>query len=183
MSRPNWPPSPRNSLARVPRRRRPRRPRRFVITTNTAMPKLAAVIAATPIDTIKAWMAFRVADQAAPYLSKPYLEHLLRAPREKKLSGQGTSQAALEAWASRGRRQRLRRRIELPRNDELGPRPTLHRQTFPAGNQGGEERPDRQPDQGAPHPRSRSSTGCRPATKTEAIKKLDTYHDQGRLSR
>jgi putative endopeptidase len=45
---------------------------RFIVTTNTAFPKIAAVIAATPLDTIKAWMAFRLADGAAPYLSQPF---------------------------------------------------------------------------------------------------------------
>ena len=45
---------------------------RFIVTTNTAFPKLAAVVASTPLDTVKAWMAFRVADNAAPYLSRPF---------------------------------------------------------------------------------------------------------------
>jgi putative endopeptidase len=45
---------------------------RFIVTTNTAFPKLAAVIASAPLDTVKAWMAFRLADNAAPYLSRPF---------------------------------------------------------------------------------------------------------------
>jgi len=60
---------------------------RFVVTTNTAMPKLASTIAATPVDTVKAWMAFRVADTAAPYLSQPFLDAYFQF-REKKLAGQ-----------------------------------------------------------------------------------------------
>jgi putative endopeptidase len=60
---------------------------RFVVTTNTAMPKLATVVAGTPLDTIKAWMAFRAADTAAPYLSQPYLNAYFQF-REKKLAGQ-----------------------------------------------------------------------------------------------
>ena len=60
---------------------------RFVITTNTAMPKFASVVAAAPLDTIKAWMAFRTADVAAPYLSQPYLDAFFEF-REKKLAGQ-----------------------------------------------------------------------------------------------
>jgi len=47
---------------------------RFIVTQNTAFPKIAALIAATPIDTLKAWMAFRVADQAAPYLSHAFYD-------------------------------------------------------------------------------------------------------------
>ena len=47
---------------------------RLVITQDTALPKIASLVAATPIDTLKAWMAFRVADSAAPYLSTPFTD-------------------------------------------------------------------------------------------------------------
>lgn len=47
---------------------------RLVITQDTALPKIAALVAATPIDRLKAWMAFRVADSAAPYLSTPFVD-------------------------------------------------------------------------------------------------------------
>jgi putative endopeptidase len=60
---------------------------RFIATTNTAFPRLAAVVAGTPIDTVKAWMAFRVADSAAAYLSKPFDEARF-AFREQTLLGQ-----------------------------------------------------------------------------------------------
>jgi putative endopeptidase len=40
----------------------------LIATQNTAFPKIAAVFAATPLDVVKAWMAFRVMDDAAPYL-------------------------------------------------------------------------------------------------------------------
>ncbi|MEP6505620.1 MAG: M13 family metallopeptidase, partial [Betaproteobacteria bacterium] len=40
----------------------------FVAAQNTAFPKLAAVLADTPLPTLKAWMAFRTADAAAAYL-------------------------------------------------------------------------------------------------------------------
>ena len=60
---------------------------RFVVTTNTALPKLASVIAATPLEAVKAWMAFRAADTAAPYLSQPYLDAYFQF-REKTLAGQ-----------------------------------------------------------------------------------------------
>ena len=39
-----------------------------VIRQNSAMPKIAADFAAAPIDTLKAWAAFHVADTAAPVL-------------------------------------------------------------------------------------------------------------------
>ena len=47
---------------------------RIVATTNTALPKIAAIVAATPVETLKAWMAFRVADAAAPYLSHAFVD-------------------------------------------------------------------------------------------------------------
>jgi len=60
---------------------------RFIATTNTAFAPLADVIANTPLDTIKAWMAFRVADQAAPYLSTPFASANFDF-RQKTLQGQ-----------------------------------------------------------------------------------------------
>jgi putative endopeptidase len=60
---------------------------RFIATTNTALPKIAAVFASAPLDTVKAWMAFHVADNASPYLSRPFSEARF-AFREKNLLGQ-----------------------------------------------------------------------------------------------
>jgi putative endopeptidase len=60
---------------------------RFIATTNTAFPKLAAAVAATPLDTLKAWMAFRTADAAAPYLSAPF-DSARFDFRQKTLQGQ-----------------------------------------------------------------------------------------------
>ena len=40
----------------------------LVATQNTALPKIASVVAQRPLEVVKAWMAFRVADDAAPYL-------------------------------------------------------------------------------------------------------------------
>jgi putative endopeptidase len=47
---------------------------RLIVAEKSAFPKLAALYAATPLDTIKAWMAFRAADRAAPYLSKAFVD-------------------------------------------------------------------------------------------------------------
>jgi putative endopeptidase len=46
----------------------------LVVNEKSAFPKLAALYAETPLETLKAWMAFHVADGAAPYLSKPFVE-------------------------------------------------------------------------------------------------------------
>ena len=47
---------------------------KIVVRQNTALPKMAAAIAATPIDTLKAWQAFAVADNAAGLLSKRFVD-------------------------------------------------------------------------------------------------------------
>jgi putative endopeptidase len=46
---------------------------RVVMVENTAIPKIAAVYGRTPLDTLKAWLAFHLADGAAPYLSKRFV--------------------------------------------------------------------------------------------------------------
>jgi putative endopeptidase len=48
--------------------------KKVIIAQNTAFPKIAQVFADTPLETIKAWEAFRTADQAAPYLSKRFVD-------------------------------------------------------------------------------------------------------------
>ncbi|HEY7300101.1 MAG TPA: M13-type metalloendopeptidase [Xanthobacteraceae bacterium] len=47
---------------------------RVVVVENTAIPKIAAIYAKTPLATLKAWQAFHLADGAAPYLSKRFVE-------------------------------------------------------------------------------------------------------------
>lgn len=46
---------------------------RIVVGEKSAFPKIAAIFANTPIETLKAWCAFNVADRAAPYLSSPFV--------------------------------------------------------------------------------------------------------------
>ncbi|HET6972047.1 MAG TPA: M13-type metalloendopeptidase [Phenylobacterium sp.] len=60
---------------------------RIVVTTNTAFPKVAAVYKDTPLATLKAWQAFHLADGAAPYLSKRFVDANF-AFRAKELGGQ-----------------------------------------------------------------------------------------------
>ena len=45
---------------------------RVVVNENTAVPKIAAIYASTPLPALKAWAAFRVADSAAPYLGHAF---------------------------------------------------------------------------------------------------------------
>jgi len=67
---------------------------RVVVTENTAVPKIAQLFAATPLETLKAWEAFNIADSAAPYLSKRFEDARFEF-RSKTLSGQ---QAQRPRW-------------------------------------------------------------------------------------
>ena len=42
---------------------------RIVVGEKTALPKMAAIYRATPLDVLKAWAAFHLVDQASPYLT------------------------------------------------------------------------------------------------------------------
>jgi putative endopeptidase len=47
---------------------------RIVVNEKTAFPKLAALFAQTPVPTLQAWLAFTIADNAAPYLSPAFAQ-------------------------------------------------------------------------------------------------------------
>jgi putative endopeptidase len=47
---------------------------RVVVRQNTALPKIAKIYSETPVDTLKAWEAFHVVDDAAPLLSKRFVD-------------------------------------------------------------------------------------------------------------
>ncbi|HEY0650334.1 M13 family metallopeptidase [Phenylobacterium sp.] len=60
--------------------------KRVIVQENTAFPKIAAVYAKTDVDTLKAWLAFTVVDQAAGHLSKDFDQAKFEF-RNKTLSG------------------------------------------------------------------------------------------------
>ena len=60
---------------------------RVIVGEPTAFTKIAAIYAATPIATLQAWQAFHTVDQAAPYLSKRFVDANFEF-RAKTLSGQ-----------------------------------------------------------------------------------------------
>jgi putative endopeptidase len=47
---------------------------RVIVNEKTAIRDIAALYARTPLETLKAWEAFHVADQASPYLSKRFVD-------------------------------------------------------------------------------------------------------------
>ncbi|MDH4383959.1 MAG: M13-type metalloendopeptidase [Caulobacter sp.] len=65
---------------------------RIVVGEKGAFAPIAAIYAETPIETLQAWQAFQVADQAAPYLSKAFVDAGF-AFRNKTLSGQPEQRA------------------------------------------------------------------------------------------
>jgi putative endopeptidase len=64
---------------------------RVIVPTNTAVPKIAKIYASTPVATLQAWQAFHLADSAAPYLSKRFVDARF-AFRNQELSGQPEQQ-------------------------------------------------------------------------------------------
>jgi len=60
---------------------------RVIVGEPTAFTKIAAIYAATPVATLQAWQAFHTVDQAAPYLSKRFVDANFEF-RAKTLSGQ-----------------------------------------------------------------------------------------------
>ena len=89
-----------------------------VVTENTAVPKIAQVFAKTPLETLKAWEAFHVVDQAAPYLSKRFVDSALRVLRTGAVWNSHARARAGSAASSlvdgsdrRGGRQGLRRHV------------------------------------------------------------------------
>ena len=61
--------------------------RRVIVGEKSAFPKLAAVFAKTPVATLQAWLAFTYADNAAPFLSSPFANAGFEL-RNRTLSGQ-----------------------------------------------------------------------------------------------
>ncbi len=67
---------------------------RVVVSEKSAFPQLAALYARTPVATLRAWQAVRIADNAAYYLSKPFQEAYFDL-HDRTLAGQ---QAQSERW-------------------------------------------------------------------------------------
>jgi putative endopeptidase len=146
----------------------------IIVGDKSAMPKLAAVYASTPVDTLKAWAAFQVLDNAAPYLSKPFAEAAFEM-HDKTLAGQAVQ------------RVRWKRAITAVSGGDFG---IDHFGTFGTMGFGVGELytakyfgPDAKAKiealvhnvLAAYHARLEKLDWMGPATKAEAIKKLETY--------
>jgi putative endopeptidase len=64
---------------------------RVIVAEKSAFPKIVDVYSKAPIETIRAWQAFHIADNAAPYLSKAFTDAYFEL-HNKTLSGQKEQQ-------------------------------------------------------------------------------------------
>ncbi len=65
--------------------------KRMIVSENTAIQRLAKLYDSTPLETLKLWQAFHVADQASPYLDKAMVDS--RFAYTSKLSGVSQNRA------------------------------------------------------------------------------------------
>ena len=156
---------------------------RFIVGQPDALhPPCRDVSRAAPLDTLKAWMAFRVADNAAPYLPKPFADARF-AFRGKTLLGQAEQRAALEAGDARGRRRRLRRRLRQAASARstgasASSMPSAISPPKPRRDRGaGRRRQGRLP------PPDREARLDGPGDQGGSAEEARHLHDQGRLSR
>ena len=136
----------------------------MVVDQNTAFPKIAEIFADTPLETLKAWQAFHVADGAAPYLSKRFVDANFEF-RGKTLCRPARAAPALEARRGLRRRRRSARRVGQLYVDAL----------LPAGVQGQDGRPGRRHPHRAAGPDREAATGWAPETKAKALEKLAKF--------
>ncbi|HEV2273985.1 MAG TPA: M13-type metalloendopeptidase [Acidobacteriaceae bacterium] len=147
-----------------------------VVREKSAFPKLAAVYASTPIEVLKAWAAFNVADHAAPYLSSPFTQAYFQM-REKTLSGMQEQQV------------RWKRAVHAVSGGDYGAGDRFDRfgnlgwgvgQLYTAKYFPPESKAKVQELVGnlkaAYHARIERLDWMSPATKVEALKKLETYN-------
>jgi putative endopeptidase len=65
---------------------------RVILVEKSALPKMTAIFASTPMETLRAYQAFHLADNAAPYLSRPFAEARFEM-MNRTLSGQAQQSA------------------------------------------------------------------------------------------
>jgi putative endopeptidase len=144
----------------------------LVAAQNTAFPKIAAVTRATPLPTLKAWLAFRTADDAAPYLSRAFADahfelrqHVLAGqlepqPRWKRgITAVGGRDCMIEPRTCTGT---LKWAVGQLYAERWFPAATKQQMTELANNL-----------KAAFRQRMQALTWMSPATKAEALKKLD----------
>ena len=146
----------------------------IIVAEKSALPKLAGIVAGTSLDTLKAWEAFRTADDAAPYLSKPFADAYFEL-HNKTLSGQAEQAVRWKrgVLAVSGQSDGSDR-IEIFGNMSWAVGQLYTAKYFPPAAKAKIERLV-QNIKAAFHARIAKLDWMSPATRTEALKKLDTY--------
>jgi putative endopeptidase len=148
---------------------------RLVVGEKSAFPRITAIYASTPLNVLQAWQAFTVADNAAFYLSKPFSDARF-AFRDKVLSGQPEEQARWKRAirAVGGGDCALGERVDCFGNMGFGVGKLYTDQYFPPSSKIKIEELVTNV-KAAMRARLERLDWMSPATKVEALKKLDTY--------
>jgi putative endopeptidase len=147
---------------------------RLVVSEKSAFPRIAAIYQSTPLKVLQAWEAFTVADNAAFYLAKPFSEARFQF-RDKALSGQPEEQVRWKrAIRAVGGGDCTGDRVDCFGNMGFGLGQLYTAQYFPSASKIKIEELVTNV-KAAMRARLERLDWMSPATKVEALKKLDTY--------
>jgi putative endopeptidase len=147
---------------------------RLVVSEKSAFPRIAAIYESTPLKVLQAWEAFTVADNAAFYLAKPFSEARFQF-RDKVLSGQPEEQVRWKrAIRAVGGGDCTGDRVDCFGNMGFGLGQLYTAQYFPPSSKIKIEELVTNI-KAAMRARLERLDWMSPATKAEALKKLDTY--------
>jgi putative endopeptidase len=148
---------------------------RVIVAEKSAFPALAKVFAATPVATLQAWQAYNIADNASRYLSRAFADEYF-AMHKKTLSGQPSQQARWKrgVHAVGGGDALSGERSDSFGNLQWAVGQLYSGKYFPASSKAKiEELVDNL--KAAYRTRIEALDWMGPATKKEALRKLDTY--------
>jgi putative endopeptidase len=147
---------------------------RLVVSEKSAFPPIAAIYQSTPLDVLQAWQAFTVADNAAFYLAKPFSQARFQF-RDKVLSGQPGEQVRWKrAVRAVGGGDCTGDRVDCFGNMGFGVGQLYTARYFPRESKAKIEALVANV-KAAMRARLERLDWMSPATKAEALKKLDTY--------
>ena len=147
---------------------------RLVVAEKSAFPPIAAIYQSTPLDVLQAWQAFTVADNAGFYLAKPFSQARFQF-RDKVLSGQPEEQVRWKrAIRAVGGGDCTGDRVDCFGNMGFGVGQLYTARYFPPDSKAKIEALVANV-KAAMRARLERLDWMGPATKAEALKKLDTY--------
>jgi putative endopeptidase len=147
---------------------------RLVVAEKSAFPPIAAIYQSTSLDVLQAWQAFTVADNAAFYLAKPFSQARFQF-RDKVLSGQPEEQVRWKrAVRAVGGGDCTGDRVDCFGNMGFGVGQLYTARYFPPDSKAKIEALVANV-KAAMRARLERLDWMSPATKAEALKKLDTY--------